>query len=249
MARDQERQKQGESADQQPYGVPRAMWLLMLLLLVLTVFAFSKLDPSKPDFSNWAIAVLTALYAILTAVYVIVSTLQWRAVRVQLEMTRRSNADTRRSNALSLRAWLVVQAIDPNKNFTNIQHNAPSGPENWADVVVVNVGKIPATDISVVAYTEIHRHLADVPLPLPSGETRGENLVIGPGHSTTLGIKARPLSGQEIGDIKTGTVGFVLAIKLTYTDAIGSKGVTVINAVYEAKELNWSYIGPGNTVA
>jgi hypothetical protein len=51
-------------------------------------------------------------------------------------------------------------------------------------------------------------------------------MVIGPGHSTTFAVKARQLSAQDLGAVRARTLGFVLGLRITYTDAIDSTGET-----------------------
>lgn len=61
-------------------------------------------------------------------------------------------------------------------------------------------------------------------------------------------IKTRSLSEQDILEIRNGKIAFVIAIKIEYTDAVGSYGVTTINALYEPNEGNWVFAPVGNSV-
>lgn len=222
--------------------VPRILILFLLLIVALAVLGVVYIDYIPATSANQLLVVMTALYVFLTGAYVYMTTLQWTAMREGLRLTRESNA-------LTLRAWLVVTSVDKEQWFTHRRRNVNGRQEDWIDVVIANVGKIPATDIAIQTYPEMSPVSPEPPLPLPVGKRETENMVIGPGHSATFSVKARPLSAQDLASMRARTVDFVLGLRITYTDAINSTGETVINAAFQVNESNWTYIGPGNTVA
>lgn len=99
-----------------------------------------------PSLTDWLQVFIGMALAVLTCFYVITTRRQLSAMEKALAETRRSNEATEKSNEiaersleLGSRAWLVV----------NLKTVLQNGNFNGYNIEITNVGKIPATEVSV----------------------------------------------------------------------------------------------------
>jgi hypothetical protein len=152
-----------------------------------------------------------------------------------LRLTRESNDETRRSNALGQRAWVVLKWVDRPKHFTT--PNAVG--EFWIEVVFRNVGKVPADSIHMTAYTHLYEGDPPWPSPVDDGQTSADQVVIPPGRVNRFSFDTR-FTRQDIALIIAGKRRACLSLAVAYSDVIGTKGLTSVEAYYEPHA-----VGPG----
>ena len=199
--------------------------LLIACAVLLIRSAWKGWDWKDQGFTN-------RLLVALTAAYVAATFLQWAAMRSALKLTRESNA-------LMQRAWLIVDDIGVAAWYQDILD---------IGFTVTNVGKIPATQIQIADYSNIYPE-RNAPWPLPVPPVGGlAEATIGPGYKQRFTVKSCATTMDQRDTILHATASLAVGLAVSYTDVIGSEGLTKVNGFFDGRDGEWKYAPAGNAV-
>jgi hypothetical protein len=211
----QERAYRGQKTGSRPAPVILAAFFLGSQIL----FALAGLASANSGKSDWwptkqyswtdvLLVLITFVYVVATAGYVVISRRQWRVLRDTLSLT-----------ANTQRAWLFVDKVD---HFRPI-----ADQESPALVRIRNTGKLPAFDVKGTA----RPRRGSEPFPRLRRPGVGASTFAGnESHRHVFPIAVG--SAADIRDIASLSLVLTVELEITYTDPLGTQGVTKVDMTY-----------------
>lgn len=227
MTGDEESESKKKERDDVSVGVPRGLIVFLVVITSLAILAIYFVNLIPTASASQITLIITALYTGLTGAYVYMTTLQWVAVREQLRMARETNA-------LTLRAWI---GLDDFPEFV-LSADAPL----LITVPLENVGALPATGkVECLRWisgpSEWHNS------PPPGAITHRMGFVAGRGQTVNITLHTEGLSALEVADINDHLLVLRLRATISYSDPIGTRGVTTVDAFYRPSSKSFALIG------